>query len=247
MLIPDELRLLNYLADNYYTGAGAIIDAGSFLGGSTVALAEGLRRNLQRSGRPEQKLIHSYDRFQVEEWTLGTFFHPPVQAGDSFRDLFDRNIADYADLVEVHEGDIRNFQWSGRPIEILFIDIAKHWTTCDWVTAQFFPSLIPGRSIIVQQDYLYHHWVAWLHVTMEYYADYFEIVCDTELNSVAFLNTRRIPADVLRNKTVESLSIAEKAELMERAARRFEGEKAKTLRAAKDHFLEMLQNDRHSI
>ena len=136
---------------------------------------------------------------------------------------------------------------AGRPIEIVFIDIAKHWTTCDWVTAQFFPSLIAGRSIIVQQDYLYHHWVAWLHVTMEYYADYFEIVCDTELNSVAFLNTRRIPAEVLRDKTVESLSIAEKAELMERAARRFEGEKAKTLRAAKDHFLEMLQNDRHSV
>ena len=44
MLVPDELRLLNFLAQDYYRGAGAIVDAGSFLGGSTVALAEGLRR-----------------------------------------------------------------------------------------------------------------------------------------------------------------------------------------------------------
>jgi SAM-dependent methyltransferase len=240
MLIPDELRLLNYLADEYYTGEGAIVDAGCFLGGSTLALADGLRQNLRRRVCNEEKLIHSYDRFEIEGWTIGSYFPGTARAGESFRHLFDHNIASHAGLVEVHPGDVCSRPWTGGPIEILFIDVAKHWTVCDWVTWQFFPRLIPGRSVVIQQDYLFHHWVAWLHVTMEFYSDYFEYVCDTGVNSVVFLNTRRIPEEVLREKTVESLTTAEKIELMDRAAGRFTGEKARLLRSAKQHFLEML-------
>lgn len=239
MLVPDELRLLNYLAQDVYSGAGAIVDAGSFLGGSTVALAEGLRRN-RRWSTKGFKAIHSYDRFEVEDWTRGVYFPENMPAGTSFRDQFDRNIAPYADVVEVHAGDIREHPWRGGPIEILFIDVAKHWTVCDWVTWQFFPHLIPGRSLVVQQDYLYHHWVGWLHVTMELYADYFEYVCDTEVNSAVFLNTKPIPPEVLRRHSVESLTVEERSALMDRAAARFDGKKRDLLVSAKAHFLEMM-------
>jgi hypothetical protein len=240
MLVPDELRLLHYLADECYTGEGSIVDAGCFLGGSTLALADGLRRNLQRRRLVETKLIHTYDRFEIEDWTLGRYFSGSAKVGESFRPLFDCHIAPYSDLVEVHEGDVCSFPWRGGPIEILFIDIAKHWTVCDWVTWQFFPHLIPGKSVVIQQDYLYHHWVAWLHITMEFYSDYFEYVCDTGVNSVVFLNTKSIPEDVLRDQTVASLSTAEKIELMDRAAGRFSDARADLLRSAKQHFLEML-------
>ena len=238
MLVPDELRLLNHLAASYYSGAGLIVDAGSFLGGSTVALADGVRRNPKR---PPGKVIHSFDRFEVEQWTRGVFFPAETPAGANFRAQFDANIAPYAELIEVHDGDVCAERWNGAPIEILFIDVAKHWSVCDHVTAEFFPHLIPGRSLVVQQDYLYHHWVAWLHVTMEFYADYFEYVCDTDVNSVVFLNTKKIPDSVLRRNTVESLTIDEKSELMERAANRFHGNKRDVMLAAKAHFLEMLQ------
>jgi SAM-dependent methyltransferase len=247
MLVPDELRLLHHLAQDVYTGAGAIVDAGAFLGGSTVALAEGLRRNRHwradmagTSAGPASRPIHSYDRFEVEDWTRGVYFPEDTPAGTSFLERFERNIAPYRDLVEVHAGDIVDQTWSGGPIEILFIDVAKHWTVCDWVTWQFFPHLIPGRSVVVQQDYLYHHWVGWLHVTMELYADYFEYVCDTEVNSVVFLNTKRIPESVLRQKSVESLTVEERVVLMDRAAGRFEGRKRELLLSAKGHFLEMM-------
>jgi SAM-dependent methyltransferase len=239
MLLIEELRLLNYLAQDIYRGAGAIVDAGSFLGGSTVALAEGLRRNPHWRLRREGKPIHSYDRFEVEEWTRGIHFPMEAAAGTSFRDRFDRNIAPYEDLVEVHAGDVMEHPWNGGPIEILFIDLAKHWTVCDWVTWQFFPHLIPGRSLVIQQDYLYGEWVGWLHVTMELYADYFEYVCDTELNSAVFLNTKPIPASVLRRHSVESLSAEERTALMDRAAARFTGKKRELLESAKAHFLGM--------
>ncbi|MFL6248235.1 MAG: class I SAM-dependent methyltransferase [Thermoanaerobaculia bacterium] len=240
MLIPEELRLLNYLAQDVYTGAGAIVDAGSFLGGSTVALAEGLRRNRRWKRSMIGTPIHSYDRFEVEDWTRGVYFPETVPAGTSFSEQFDQNIAPYSELVEVHAGDIREQQWSGGPIEILFVDVAKHWTVCDWVTWQFFPHLIPGKSLVVQQDYLYHHWVGWLHVTMELYADYFEYVCDTEVNSAVFLNTKAIPPSVLRRHSVESLTVDERCTLMDRAASRFEGRKRDLLVSAKAHFLEMM-------
>jgi SAM-dependent methyltransferase len=241
MLVPDELRLLHHLAENYYSGTGVIIDGGAFLGGSTVALADGVRRNPRRHRLGDVKPIHSFDRFDVEEWTRDTFFATSRDA--TFREQFDRNTAPYADLVEVHAGDIRDHEWNGGPIEILFLDIAKHWRTCDWVTWQFFPHLIPGRSLVVQQDYLYSQFVAWLHVTMEFYADYFEYVCDTEVNSMVFLNTKKIPASVLRRNTVESLTFAETMELIDRAASRFDGAKRDFILAAKAQFAEMLASE----
>jgi len=45
MLSEEEIRLLRWATHEYYEGEGEIIDAGCFLGGSTMALAEGLARN----------------------------------------------------------------------------------------------------------------------------------------------------------------------------------------------------------
>jgi SAM-dependent methyltransferase len=240
MLLPDELRLLHHAAEYYYTGAGAIVDAGCFLGGSTVALADGLRRNTRASYAGRGKPVQTFDRFEVEDWTRGSFFPADTPAGASFRNQFDHNVAPYADLVDVHEGDVTDHPWTGGPIEILFIDLAKHWTVCDWVTWQWFPHLIPGRSLVIQQDYLYHQWNGWLHVTMEFYAEYFEYVCDTSFDSVVFRNTRLIPASVLRRTTVASLTTAAKSELMMRAANRFTGAQRELILAARMHFLEIL-------
>lgn len=243
MLMPDELRLLRYLTEAYFSNQGLIVDAGCFLGGSTLALAEGLRNNLSRTHSPETKLIHSFDLFRIEEWSREIYFPGGGIAGDSIRHLFDKNIAHHTSLVNIHEGDITHEVWGKAPIEILFIDVAKHWTVCDWITENFFPHLIPGRSIVVQQDYLYHHWNAWLHITMEYYSDNFEILCHTEQNSVAFFYKKTIEPQLIRPKLVESLSLGEKIELMDKAANRFSAQPKELLKQAKAHFIEMLRHE----
>jgi hypothetical protein len=240
MLMASELRLLEFLAGTYYRREGAIVDAGSFLGGSTVALAAGLRRNLARRRRPETALIHSFDLFRVEDWTRGIYFPESTPAGASTRKIFDRNIAPFAPLIAVHEGDITDHAWTGGPIEILFIDIAKTPATCDWITGTLFPRLIPGRSIVVQQDYLYAHGTAWLHITMEYYADEFEKVCDTGANSVAFRLRKPFARGRLRPNLVESMSLEEKIALMDRAAARFAGIQAEWLVTARNEYLAQL-------
>ena len=39
--------------------------------------------------------------------------------------------------------------------EVLFIDLAKDWSINDHVARLFFPSLIPGQSVVIQQDYVH--------------------------------------------------------------------------------------------
>jgi hypothetical protein len=237
MLMDDELRLLAFLGEDVWRGQGIVVDAGCFLGGSTVALASGLRANLARRGRSEGPFLHSFDLFRIEDWTRGPFFPESARAGDSIRAAFDRNIAAFAPLVRVNEGDITATEPPTEPIEILFIDLAKHWTVCDWITEHLFPRLIPGRSIVVQQDYLWGATTGWLQVTMEYYRDEFEMLCDTGLNSVAFRLRKPFAPGRLRPRLVESLPVAGKAALMERAAARFPPEQAAVLRASAAHFL----------
>jgi len=243
MLMSDELRLLEYLTEHSYRGDGAIVDAGCFLGGSTLALASGLHKNLLRRQQPAMKQIHSFDLFEVEEWTRGIYFPRETPAGTGTREMFEHNIARYAAFVEIHEGDITATRWCGDPIEILFIDVAKHWSVCDWISANLFPHLIPGRSIVVQQDYLYHHWNGWLHVTMEHFADAFEPLCNTGDNSVAFRLVRPFAPGQITEHIVADMPIERKIALMDRAAERFSGAQADLLRAAKAHFLEMLVDD----
>jgi hypothetical protein len=108
------------------------------------------------------------------------------------------------------------------------------------VTRELFPHLIPGRSIVVQQDYLYGSWTAWLHITMELYDEYFEYVCDTGLNSVAFRYVKPMPPGTLRRRTVESLSREERVVLMDRAAERWPPAQRDLVKQAKRQFLEML-------
>jgi len=241
MLSGNELRLLRFLGRHIYSGEGAIVDAGCFLGGSTLALASGVRRNLAGRQRPERPVIHSYDLFRIEDWTRGLFFPRSARAGDSTRAAFDRNVASHAPLIEVHEGDITASEWTGGPIEILFVDLAKHWSVCDWITEHLFPRLIPGRSVVVQQDYLWGTHTGWLQVTMEYYREEFEMLCDTGLNSVAFRLRKRFAPGRLRAQLVERLAMGDKAALMDRAASRFPPEQAAVLHAAKAHFLAELE------
>jgi hypothetical protein len=240
MLMDDELRLLAFLGGDYWRGKGIIVDAGCFLGGSTVALASGLRENLARRGRAETPLIHSCDLFRIEDWTRGLYFPETAEAGDSTRKDFDRNVAAFAPLLRIVEGDIMASEPPDAPIEILFIDLAKHWTVCDWITENLFPRLIPGRSIVVQQDYLWDQCTGWLQVTMEYYSDEFEIVCDTWRNSVAFRLVKAFEPGRLRPRLVELMPVEEKAALMERAAARFPPDQAEVLRAAAADFLRMI-------
>jgi hypothetical protein len=224
MLSTDERQLLTWLTGSYYRGDGTIVDGGCFVGGSTVALGDGLRSN-GRDGR-----IHVFDRFKVEDYMLDFYFSGEGRrSGESFRPVFDRNTAHVAELITVHEGDLTQQRWSGEPIEILFIDISKTWELNDFIVEQFFPSLVADRSIVVQQDFVYAG-CPWVALTMEHLSDHFEPISFAPDCSVAYLFRGGLPADI---EPVTMLDHARQLELMDRAIARFRGGAGGVMQCAK--------------
>lgn len=168
MLSAQELELLYTLSRDRYTGHGEIVDGGAFLGGSTLALACGLRDN--RTVLDKQGRVHSYDMFVSDHFV--SQFIDGYPEGVSTRPYYDGVIAEVAAHVSVHQGDIATFPWpTSRAIEILFIDVAKSWETNDFLLQHFFTKLIPGVSSVIQQDYHWPH-TPWISITMELLADH---------------------------------------------------------------------------
>src|SRR5262245_7828581 len=144
MLSAQELTLLYRLARDAYAGCGEIVDGGAFLGGSTLALALGLRDNPRVADKAFR--IHSYDYFVADHFAPQ--FIQGVPEGASTRPYYESVIAPVAEHVAVHEGDITTFPWRrDTPIEILFIDVAKSWETNDFLLQQFFPQLTVGSYV----------------------------------------------------------------------------------------------------
>lgn len=243
MLMHTELQMLYGLGRDYFGGWGHIVDAGCFLGGSTQALAKGVLANAQFISKPVSPVIHSYDLYVVEPWTIGIYFDEGTPLGTSFEDIYRKNIAPFSTLVNVNPGDVTQYKWDKNDaIEILFIDLAKHWTVSDYVVRNFFGALVPGHSIVIQQDYLYHTCTGWLPVTMEYLSEYFEIIDYTERNSVAFKYVKKIPDEMLEIDIIQSLKVDEIAALSKKAIARFEPDQAGVVQQSTDEFVEQIKS-----
>lgn len=226
MLTPEEIRLLYWLTNQRYSGAGQIIDAGAFVGGSTNALATGLLD----SGK--QGLIRSFDLFVCGYFEGNHEALGRPGEGASFRPQFDLNIARVKDIVEVNEGDIQGFPFA-EPIEILFLDCLKAPFINDFVVKELFSKLIPGKSIIIQQDYL-HEYLPWIHVTMEMLEEYFAVITHTEVNSVAYLLIQEIPRGALDSIRWRDIEKEKKLAYMDSAISKWCGRQREFLISARE-------------
>lgn len=216
MMSKDEIRYLYWLARDIYSGAGEIIDAGCLRGASTVCLAAGLINNRTVSDKTSR--IHSYDIFEYQHHYMAKLFPERVmQSGDSFLPQFMADISDYHDLVEVHAGDITRSHWSGKPVEIIFLDLLKSSEINTHVLREYFSCLIPRRSVIVQQDYC-HFYCYWIHLTMARLAEYFQMLPSPQGGTIAFRLLKPIPRELLEIDYVRDLSRAEKIHLLDAAA-----------------------------
>ncbi len=220
MLSKDERKLLYTLARDYVSEDAAIVDGGCFLGGSTAALLAGLRDRRESWHGPP---VASYDLFRVEAYTLEKFFKEDrsLRVGDSLRDRFEANISRFDVPHVVREGDIVEIGWSGEPIDILFLDVLKSWRINDAVLRDFFPSLVPGRSVIIHQDYG-SGWVPWIPITVELMGDALRLVDGMPWGSHLFLVEQELSPELLR-QGVSDLDESTKFELVTRRIERHEG------------------------
>ena len=184
MLSGVEVALLYALAKDEWTGAGEIVDLGCFYGFTTWCLASGMRANQSVGEAAKLNRLYAYDLFLTdgyEKWIDGG---ETVHTGSIFKDFLNLN-GEHTDYVVPCPGNLLQMQWGSKPIEILHIDAAKDWTLNGWIVSKMFPALIPGTSIVLQQDYI-HYYEYWVIITMEYFKDKFKHIYTIFGSTAAF-------------------------------------------------------------
>lgn len=182
MMSENERIFLYNLVRRYYTGGGRVVDAGIFLGGSTNCFAEGIRQNPRYSHITAKwpKPVLSLERAVVSN-TMPAFFARhgigggAYETGDSFADLLEGYVEPCKDLVELRIGDIMECGEINDRIEILFLDVLKNPSIAAYAIKQYFPKLIPGRSIVIQQDYFFEG-LPFIKTYQEFFGAQFEYV-----------------------------------------------------------------------
>jgi hypothetical protein len=206
MVSVEEQHYLYWLGASL-RGVGHVVEFGPWLGGTTICLAAGMRES-----KSEWRL-HSYDNFVWVDY-MSRCGHLPLASGESFEPAFLQNLRDYTDVVVAHREalpddiiptdpetmqetkraiDIPQASWpSKEPIEILFVDGAKSWAAFRHVLAEFGPYLVPGKSLLVCQDY--KCWgTYWLSIITELLGSSIGRVHDLLYNTIAFRVHRELP------------------------------------------------------
>lgn len=221
MLRAHEAALFHWLARTQFTGAGTIVDAGSFLGKSASYFTHGLRANPRFD--PDRDRVHCFDNFLVNDpHTVGYLqqeFGLQRAVGSSTLDLFEAQVAPVRDLIEVHAGDFHTVAWERRPVEILLVDIAKSPSLGCRLVELFFRDLLPGRSYVVQQDY-HHPWLPHIHVVMEFLSPWFELVVPRCDDSALFRLREALPEAAWRRVVADDFDATERLALMDQAIQR---------------------------
>ena len=202
MLTDREREYLRTFAFKEYAGQGAIVDLGCWLGSSTIALASGLHEHPDRQLR--SALVHAYDLFIWDDWMndVSVVRQTPLdgkyQPGDSFLEECRELTEPWKDNIRFYPGDLSSIGWSHGPIEFLFVDAMKSWHLTNSIIHAFYPSLIPGISTIVQQDFG-NFYVYWIHLITYRLREYFQPIHDIRYSeSRCFKYTKQIPESLLQ-------------------------------------------------
>lgn len=210
MLSFEERFYLQNYAKNEYTGSGEIVDLGCWLGSSTIPLAVGLDKN--SNVNPKTERIHAYDIFTwqssyMNQHLIGTSLEGKYKDGDSFVEEFIERIHPWNHLIQVYPGNLNRIGWEQRPIEFLFIDAMKSWELANSILKNFFPSLIPGLSLVVHQDFA-HFYQVWIHLIMYRLRDYLVPLEEHPFlySSKVFRYIKAIPEEFLQSYSLASFS-----------------------------------------
>jgi hypothetical protein len=201
MLTPEAGQLYHWLGRRV-SGAGAVVDLGAYAGGSAARLLSGLAL----AGSPAR--VHSYDRFRSSRAFWARYMPdepvPPTDDADLLP-VAQRNLAPWGDRVTLYPGDIGTMRWTGGPIEVLSVDAAKGAAMADHIAASFYPALVPGRSILIHEDYLMSV-QPWLPAQMVGLRDCFVPLAHVPKVCVVFLCTAPVTASALQVARVQDLT-----------------------------------------
>ena len=198
MTTVNERRYLEWYAANLYSGAGAAVELGCWLGSLTRAVCRGLQQNraLREIGESGAGL-EVFDRFEwdstMESWVAGTSLAGRTPEGGDYEAVFREQVGEYLPMLRIHRADLANERWTGGPIELLVVDAMKTMPTARGICRNFYPALLPERGYLIHQDFL-HFFHGWIHVTTYVLRDFFEWTYEVpDSDMVVFRCVRRPP------------------------------------------------------
>ncbi len=124
--------------------------------------------------------------------------------------MYRNHVRPWRDIIQVNEGNLLDYHWPGQDIEILFVDLMKSKDLYNHVVEQFLPSLIPGVSILILQDFLYASSGPWHAVLVEKLNHKLLQVGQTRYNSALYLCTEAITPEDLAACNWDQVSYEER-------------------------------------
>lgn len=187
MLSNDE-KSLYFRAARTYTGIGAVMEIGPWLGASTFQICRGL----EESGHPWSLTV--LDRFKWSSLYASSYPDVPLKRQESTLPLFRENLFHYAANINAIAGEIRDIEQIlplRENIELLFVDAPKSWRMLWTVLNHVGPRLLPGARIMFQ-DFLHitSRQIAWLVASLPM-LEATEVVAQG--TAVSFVLTGRMP------------------------------------------------------
>ena len=230
MLSPAEISVVYSLVRVAAPAGARIAELGSYLGGTTCVFGEALRRG--GAGRGGAGRVEVYDFFEHNRTSRRKLAAHPLFDEHDFFAIWQDNTSSYADLLEVHRGDLRQTAIEAiDPLWMLYVDVVKSDILIGPVMRSFLPRLQVG-GLLVHQDY--YHWQSpWVVYATERVIDHFDIV-GTVSNHMMVLQLRSpIPDRMLEIDDVADLTWTEKDRLFKRAIQRYGGIRSAFLRVSR--------------
>lgn len=205
MINDRERQLYYHIVKHCLSDAGQIVDAGCFLGASSRIFGEGLRAK----GAASDIRVHSYDLFRNTNTAHDKFLQPAPPRKSDLLPYFMQNIRPVAERINIYPGNFLDTQWTGSPIELCFVDIAKSPALNAHVYASFSGSWIPGYTYYLQQDFV-HLEAPWVQYVIGFLADHF-VFLDVKAPSLCMGVTSPIPPEKIERILADDFAPSEKA------------------------------------
>jgi hypothetical protein len=202
MLSPAERAALYQLIRMVAPGDARIAELGTYLGGTTRLFGEAFRRSGVR-GEPR---IEVYDFFEHNPESSRSLRDHPLYDERDFFAIWQANTEPYADLVELHRGDLRDVAIDGPPLWMCYVDIVKSDFLINPVMQRCLPRLSVG-GLLVHQDYF--HWQSpWVVYATERIMSHLEVVGTVSNHTMILRLREEIPAELRLNLiSIEGLDL----------------------------------------